>query len=376
MPHQNMQSIDTLVDQVLDAAASGTNAARAARRPPITFSLEEPIASTLIDGLDVARYYGDPAYYAERVLRRRLWRWACFPDDDQVMETSLPASLGFYPEFTYAGMTVTYSSRGVPDLQTDHPVSRDPDLRHLTACDFHATGWMPRALRWHEHLQRLSAGRLAVPFEAVWWRGGLDLAIQLRGYEAFMADTAERPAFAHDLLSWLTDQRCAWWDSHARHFGTPLAPTFVGDDWINVPFISPSQFRDFVLPRYLDVERFHGGIAGVHSCGNQAPVQQYLLQLQSLPAFEVSAWTSLEDTLRNVPASKELVVSLHPNDVLCASPAEQEAKLTRILELCRGRTFSIVTSGLTPLSTDIDGFVRRVRTWTEIARKVRENDNG
>ena len=364
--------LDALMDRVLAAAASEENRRRIEAKPRIAFQLEEPIASTLIDGLSMDRFFSDPLYYAERCLERKLWRWDLFPDDGQPIDAVLPASLGFYPEYTYVGLSVSYNERGVPDIQTDHPMSRDPDLRHLAPVDFAHSGWMPRALRWHESLVRLSAGRLQVPFGATWWRGGLDIAIQLRGFEGFLADTAERPGFAHALLSFLVEQRCRWWDGYARHFGKPLEPSAVGDDWINVPFISPDLFRDFVLPRYLDIERFHGGIAGVHSCGNQAPVQKYLLQIRSLAALEVSAWTDLGESLANIPPDKDLGVSLHPNDVLCATPGEMERKLTDIMEACHGRRVSISTSGLTPLTPDIDGFVRRVRTWTEIARKVRE----
>ncbi len=365
-------SIDALVDRVLAAAESQENRNRARRSPRIFFQLEEPIASTLIDGLSVQRFYADPQYYAERVLQRKLWRWENFPDDDLAMDTTLPASLGFYPEYTYAGMTVAYTERGVPEIQTDHPMVRDPDLRHLRPVSFASSGWMPRALRWHEDLSRLAAGRLEVPFGATWWRGCLDLAIQLRGFEAFLSDTAERPGFVHSLLTSLVEQRCRWWAGYEEHFGRKREPSFVGDDWINVPFLSPDLFRDFILPRYLDIERFHGGIAGVHSCGNQEPVQKYLLQIRSLPVLEVSAWTDLGRTLANVPADKELVISLHPNDVLCAEPAEMERRLTGILAACSGRRVTIATSGLTPLTPDIEGFVRRVRTWTRIARKVRE----
>jgi hypothetical protein len=364
--------LEALVDRVQEAAASPENGRRAGRYPRICFQLEEPIASTLIDGLSMDRFYSEPEYYARRVLQRRLWRWELFPDDDQPMETALPASLGFYPEYTYAGMTVAYTARGVPEIQTDHPLRSDPDLRHLVPFRFASTGWMPRALRWHEDLLALAAGRFDVPFAATWWRGCLDLAIQLRGYEEFVSDTAERPDFAQALLAFLTAERCRWWQEYGEHFGKDRGPTFVGDDWINVPFISPALFRDFVLPCYLEMERFHGGIAGVHSCGNQAPVQKYLLQLRSLAAFEVSAWTNLAQSLANVPVDKELVISLHPNDVLCASEHEMERRLAGILDACRGRRCSISTSGLTPLTTDIGDFVRRVRTWTQIARKVRD----
>jgi len=39
----------------------------------------------------------------------------------------------------------------------------------------------------------------------------------------------------------------------------------------------------------------------------------------------------------------------------------------------RGRRFSIGTSGLTPLTPDIDDFINRIRTWTKIARTIKEN---
>jgi hypothetical protein len=370
------EGLDALIERVQAAAQSEENRSRASRSPKIFFQLEEPIASTLIDGLDVGRFYGDPRYYAERVLARKLWRWENFPLDDLPIDTVLPASLGFYPEYTYVGMSVQYNARGVPDIQTDHPLSREPNLRHVRPVDFQVSGWMPRALRWHEELTGIAAGRMEVPFAATWWRGCLDLAIQLRGFEAFLSDTVERPEFVHSLLSFLVEQRCRWWEGYERHFRKPREPSFVGDDWVNVPFISPSLFGDFVLPRYLEIERFHGGIAGIHSCGNQEPVQKYLLQIQSLRTFEVSAWTDLERTLSNVPPDRELVISLHPNDVLCASAAQMERKLAFILGACGGRTITIATSGLTPLTPDGEDFVRRVRTWTEIARRARETSHG
>jgi hypothetical protein len=362
--------LDALIDRVLEAAGSPENRRRRSVRPRMCFQLEEPIAFTLLDDMSVERFYSDPLYNAEQTLRWRLWRWETFPDDGMPIETSLPAHLGFYPEYTYAGLWVRYNERGVPDIQADHPLATDPDLRHLAPLDFERSGWMPRALAWHQSITELVKGRLEVPFAATWWRGCLDIAIQLRGYEGFLTDTAERPAFAHNLLSFLTEQRCRWWEAYCARFGKPLEPTFIGDDWINVPFISPALFRDFVLPRYLEIERFHGGIAGIHSCGNQAPVQKHLLEIRSLPSLEVSPWTDLEATLVNVPADKQLVVSIHPNDVLCASPEEMERRLATILRLCEGRRFMVGTSGLTPLSTDIDDFVRRVRTWTRIARNL------
>ena len=363
--------IGRLIDRVLDAVASPENQRRREGRY-FSFALEEPIAWTIIEGLDPERYYADAAYFVERSLEQKLWRWDAFPDDGAPIEPTLPASLGFYPEYTYAGMDLHWDARGVPVLQEDHPLRRHADIALLDGVDVERGGWMPRAIAWHDDVREMVGDRLAVPFAATWWRGCLDLAIQLRGYETFLADTAEQPAFARGLLDRLTDLRCRWWAAHARRMGEPVGPTSVADDWINVPFISPDLFRDFVLPPYLAIERFHGGIAGVHSCGNQAPVQRYLLEIHSLRQLEVSAWTSLDETLANVPPTKRLWISLHPNDVLCASASQMEEKLQGIVEKCRGREFGIGTSGLTPLSCDVGAFVETVRRWTRIARRVRE----
>jgi len=172
--------IGALVDRVLEAAASPENRRRREARQ-FSFALEEPIAWTIIEGLDPERYYADAAYFVERSLAQKLWRWDLFPDDGASIEPTLPASLGFYPEYTYAGMSLRWDTRGVPILQEDHPLRSDPDLHLLDGIDVERGGWMPRALAWHESVREIVGDRLATPFAAPWWRGGLDLAIQLRG---------------------------------------------------------------------------------------------------------------------------------------------------------------------------------------------------
>jgi hypothetical protein len=371
MPAQRSKEIDSLIDQVTEQIDSEHNRRRRDAQPAAIFGLEQPIAEAKLFGFDVSRYFGDPAFYVEQALRLKLWRWAHFPDDDLPLSLDLPAWLGHYPEYTFLGLGVEYTPGGVPNIQTDHPLSRDPDLHLLSPVDFNTSGWMGRCLRWYDDVLRISAGRLNVTFNMTWWRGCLDLAIQLRGYENFVADTVERPAFVHDLLRFLVEQRCRWWEGYYRHFGLKAAPAGVADDWINIPFISPALFADFVLPRYLEIEAFHGGISGVHSCGNQAPVQKYLLELKSLSTFEVSPWTPLLQALANVPPDKSLWVSLHPNDVLVAMPEEMEVRLRFVMQSCRGRRYGIGTSGLTPITPDPADYIRQIRAWTQAAQKVR-----
>jgi len=367
---QDISSKKTLIEQVRDAANSEKNRTRGLLRPAANFAMEEPIAWTRIFGFDANRYLTDPEFYFEQTLRQKLWRWENFPDEDLPIAPDLPAWLGHYPEYTFVGLDVSFNSRGVPDIQTDHPLTRDPKVGLLNPVDFKTSGWMSRVLRWYDDLVKISAGRINVPFNMTWTRGCLDLAIALRGYENFVSDTVERPQFVHDLFTFLVEQRCRWWEDYYRHFGLKPEPVGISDDWINIPFISPEMFADFVLPQYLEIERFHGGLPKVHSCGNQTPVQKYLLQIRSLSTLEVSPWTDLTQTLANVPPEKHLAVALHPNDVLCATSEQMEAKLRLVADSCRDRSYGIGTSGLTPLTEDISEFVSKINTWTSVVKKV------
>jgi hypothetical protein len=268
---------------------------------------------------------------------------------------------------------VTFDRLGIPIIHQNIQIKNHADVHCLNPIDFKTSGWMPRIFRWYDDLCIITHGRMQVNWMMNWWRGCLDLAIELRGFDQFVNDTIERPVFVDDLLKFLVEQRCRWWEGYYRYFDMPRKPTDIGDDWINVPFISPHMFARFVLPRYLEIEAFHGGINSIHSCGNQTPVQRYMLELKSLNNFEVSPWTSLEGTIRNLPPGKHLVVSLHPNDVLAASSQEMRAKLEKIATSLNGWSYDVGTSGLTPISVNLEDMISKIKSWTAIAREIFHN---
>jgi hypothetical protein len=173
----------------------------------------------------------------------------------------------------------------------------------------------------------------------------------------------------HELLGYLTEQRCRWHKSYCEHFSLAIRSINIADDWLNVPFVSPAIIEEFVLPRYLEIDSFHGGITGIHSCGNQTDLQPLLLRIKSLPTFEVSSWTDLHQTLENIPPQKHIHISLHPNEVLCASPKEMENRLQEIATSCGGRSYSVATAGLTPLSHDTTAFTEKIRAWNRAVEK-------
>jgi len=367
---ESLSRISDLIGLVQEASLSPENQGRGQHHPYVTFALEEPMAWVRLWNLDTPRFYSDPFYYVETILKQKLWRWETFTQDTMPMTAEVPAGLSMYPEYTWIGMELYFSPEGIPTIQIDHPMTRNPDLSLLKPVDFYSSGWMPRVLRWWDAINRIVDGRLKVINTMFWWRGCLDQAMQLRSYENLMLDIIERPQFVHDLLKFITEQRCHWWEAYNKHFYLPLKPTDIGEDWLNIPFISPGFFRDFVLPRYLEIEAFHGGINSIHSCGDQTPLQRYFLQIHSLNNYEVSPWTNLEQSLVNLPASKKLMIGLHPNEVLFTSADQMERRLRDITEKCIGRNYDIGTSGLTPILDTHDQFIDQVNTWLRVVHEV------
>ncbi len=341
----------------------------------IGLAIEEPIAWIKIFNFDIQRFYSDPEFYFEQVLRQKIWLCENFPEYSEYVPFEMPASLGYYPEYTFIGLKVAYNTDGVPVIENNHPLKSCADIALLKPVDFKTSGWMPRILKWYDAILKISAGRIKVTYNMEWWRGCLDQAIELRGFENFINDTIERPGFVKDLLGWLTENRCNWHRQYTEYFGTKIKPASIGDDWVNVPFITPSIFEDFVLPRYVEIEKFHGSLEYLHSCGNQTPLQKSILEnLRTMEVYEVSPWTDLNQSIKNIPDTKKLNINLHPNDILVADKAVMRKQLETIAATCEGRKYKVNTSGLTPITADLQTFVQCIKDWLKTASDVLKED--
>jgi hypothetical protein len=368
MPLASTPAIDALFDQLLAAIASPRNQAKKDLPQPRFNVYMENLGWAQLFEYDMNRLYSDAVFAVEMQLRQKLFHIDNY-DDDTVMDTGFSASVGMYWDYTTLGMSVWHEPVGVPHIQDDHPLTKSTDLSLIPRVDFKTSGIMPELLGFYDDIKALLGDRGSVGFPT-WGRGPLDMAIQLRGYVQFVEDCRERPQFVHDLMQRLVEERINWWEGYCEFFGTTEKTAGIADDWINIPFISPSMFADFCMPYYLQLEQYHGAIPGVHSCGDQVPIQKYLLQIKTLGSFEVNPWTDLRKTLANVPADKWLGISIKNVDVLCAPEEQQEAKLREIVELCAGRNYGICGQALQKLHPDMAEDIARAQRWIGIARKV------
>lgn len=357
-------------EAVLERANSPANEARKSPTPPVvTIFMEGTIAWGALFGFDANDFYSDPALCTFEQFREKAYAFDNF-DDDTVLGTGLEATVGWYTEYTTLGMSVGIEPRGVPIIQADHPLSQTPDLSLVPEMDFRGGGDMPKLLAMYDRMGEIADGRWPVSLWQ-WNRGPLDLAIQMRGYDNFIMDTMERPDFLRGLMQKITDARIAWYEGYAEYTGTRPGAAGIGDDWLNVPFISPAIFDDFVLPYYMQLEEYHGKLWGVHSCGNQTPIQKSLLRLKTLDGYECSAWTDLKQTVANIPPDKHIAVAVHNvRDVLVCSDEWMVENLTFIRDTLQGRSYSIVANGLQKIHDDYDQDLASIRRWIATARRV------
>jgi hypothetical protein len=353
------------------------NAARDARSGPgrvAVTSYMENIGWTDLLGHPMSRVHDDPAFAAEQRLRELVF-WADNVDDDTVPVASIQADTGMYWDMTLFGMEIRHTRLGVPEFGR-HPLREGLDRSFLPPFDFSATGDMPRILARHARLKEISAdtygGRLEVTFP-YFHRGPLDIFVQLRGYEGFVEDAGARPAALAAALDHLTSERLRFARERQRHLGEPSLPptTFVADDWVNVPFISPAMFRDFVAPCYRRIRAEEGPASGFHTCGNFEPVARDIAEIfPEIEMLEVSPWNSVTALDAILPPRVGFACSVLNTVTLGGSEAEQRAKLLPIRDAARHRKVSLSAQAIERIPDTWQETFARLNRFLALAREV------
>jgi len=119
----------------------------------------------------------------------------------------------------------------------------------------------------HEEKKAYILGRSAA--------GIFEVALWMRGFEAFFADLALRPGFAEALLDIITELKMQYWGRALDTVGTNVLVVSEADDIATQrgPIISPAMYRRFIAPRHRRLFGFIRKRAQArvyifyHSCG-------------------------------------------------------------------------------------------------------------
>lgn len=381
---RSVDQINKLVNEVERGMNSPRNQDKKNPPNPSFVVAMENIGWAQLFDYHMQEFYDDPYLNLEMQLEQKLFHLKNY-DDDTYIDENISASTGYYWDFSFFGLKISHQKEGVPKLPEDHPLRERMDLKLLPAqIDFYHSGEMPQVHFLYQRLKELVEDKVKVVFPR-WERGPLDTSVQLRGYDNFIMDTYQQPEFAHSLMEHIANKRIEWWGQYLdfiRKEGESDIPFFIGgkrakiesagiaDDWVNIPFISPEIFKEFVFPHYLKLADFHKNIIWFHSCGDMVPLQKYLLKLPGLEFFENSPWMKLEKTLENIPPDKHICARIRGNDILLHDEGWIKKELGRIVSLCQGRKFTIVAEAFQKLHDDYQQDIRKIKEYIKIAKEV------
>jgi hypothetical protein len=275
------------------------------------------------------QFFEDPAVQWEIQLGMQRWIRECVPQDQ---ERGLPETWsGLTPDFqniyeaAWLGCRIEYREGEVPDTWP-RLKERKAGLAALSIPDPIHDGLQGRGLQFYEYFEDRRkredfAGRPVGPSSLC--GGGTDgpftVACNMRGATEMCLDLYEDPAFAHELLSFITESIIvrvrAVGDFNQRDAGTPAFPQqgwgFADD---SIQLLSEAQYREFVLPYHnrLLAEFSKGGPNSIHLCGD---VQRFLPFLQrelSIQTFDLGFPTDLGRARRELGPQALLRGNLHP----------------------------------------------------------------
>jgi len=334
-------------------------------------SYPENITLPGLFGFDMNDYYKNPQLALEISLRSKIF-WLDNSRDDGLASPDITVA-SMYFDMTLFGIEIKYQSDGVP-LYGAHPLMEKADLTLLAPFDFYLSGEMPVTHERYRAIKKLSRevydDRLAIEFPN-FSRGPLDIYVQLRGYENFIDDTSGDARFTRELLSFIVDERNRYNQKVAELNLRPREKVFIADDWVNVPFISPRIFEEYVLPAYRQIQENEGDVTGFHTCGVfGATAAQLLGAFPTIRSIDISGWNDfalMDDTIdQKIDFNLQFINTF----VLFAPEEEKRAKLEQIAKIAKHRKVSVCAQAIVKAHDTLDESIAQMNAFIDLAREV------
>jgi len=378
-----------LMARVEEIAASQENTAKAAHwqryyaglpssrdpeGPMFTLDIGLPPWARLL-GFDLRRFYSDTVTQIKYTLLMHLWQHENLGDDTLVTTDLGVNPVGTVLEPSMLGVEIGYPPDVEPWALHDRVIVQDEaGLDRLPMPDFFTAGAMPQVHRMVREatdlLGELGAGRWRVHFPGA-IRGVLGLAQCLRGpHENIIMDMLERPALAHRLFQYVTAFHCHYYRERCAFLGEPLGLGHIGNDEVNVPFVSPGLYEAFLLPYETQISAFHGGLSCWHSCGTTTPLLPLIRRIPNVKQFYTGPWTDVDAVMATFGADTPIMIAVNTvDDIMAASPEQMAAKVRDLRDRCRGAALQI-RGGAMNSAFDLAGDVAQMRRWTQVVREV------
>lgn len=343
-----------------------------ANRTKIT-SYMENIGWPDLFGYDMNDYFADPELAMELTLRQNIFWLDNVDQDNNLDHLSIDPGRSYW-DITLLGAQIRYTRQGVP-LFEPHPIADCADLALIAPFFFHTTGAMPGILRKYHEMKRLSetrySGQVDVSFPH-FERGPLDIVVQLRGYENTIRDMAENASFVHAFMDLGVQARLRFERERLEYLVTerPRAKVGLADDWVNVPFISPRMYREYVAPAYAAIQQREAKVEHFHTCGGYGGLAAELLD--TLPDLQgIDIVPQCNDLVRldqELPTNVAFHLNLLSVFTLTAELEEQRRFLEMVGRIGRRRTVTLCPGAIVRVHETYDEDIARLNAFIALAR--------
>ncbi|MBT3378048.1 MAG: hypothetical protein HN742_39980 [Lentisphaerae bacterium] len=243
----------------------------------------------------------------------------------------------------------------------EHLLADDLDVSPLSAQAPARNGRFPM---FAEALSQVMEGIGETHYVLTTLRGPLLMASQLCGVEPLLIGLIDAPKQVTDVLDFTTEV--------ALEIARALAPigapgVLLGEATCSPNFISPTFYRDFVLPRHThlvgELKAMGWRHVGLHICGGIQPIIEDIVNT-GVDFFDVDHQVTVEEGNALTQGRAVMRGNLDPSsDFRFGSPADMAAKTRSLLTKTSGSPW-ILSSGCdippgTPPET-IDAFVQTV----------------
>lgn len=322
-------------------------------------------------GFDMAAYWHDSLTFLTAQLQMKVYH-AQHIDDDTYIDTSFRLLYAMLLEGTVLGVPYFFSDEGYPWIDYSSPLVQDASgLRDLEMPDFYQSGVMPTVHRFYAEMREALDDDFLIKFPD-WIMGPFGVACELRGFEHFLLDLIEDPAFAQDLMRFVVEARKVWQRQCDAFLGIKRTRGLLGNDDVYCPNLSPAMYRDLVLPLEVELCEYYSGIAYWHSCGNTTKLLPDIATIPVLDLFHCGPWTDVAEACgtmggRGVPVE----ICIDPFDkVQTAEPEEQRRHLEAVVAQIPDDVNCYIKVDSLEIIRDLPTELDAIQSWIRVAREV------
>jgi len=320
--------------------------------------------------VDLREYYSNPEVHLKTQLKMNIYHFNHW-EDNTYYTKDLSIWFGVITELSFFGPKIIFFPNREGWIKSPPLLQKKESLECLKQPDFYKSGLMPKIHEFYERMNELVDGRLRVLFP-MWVRGPFCIAAHLRGLDNIIMDMLEDPKFVHTLMRFITDSEKEWAKERSKFLHSPIEKTFLFNDEVGLPLITPEMYEEFVLPYEIELANFYGGILYWHSCGDTSDFINLIKRIPGLRMFHVGPRT---DVLRAAVAfgpDASLDVDLDPfRDVLEADEEKMKSKIKKIIDICTERdvSFCIRADGFQPVHT-LKEDLPKIKLWIDLAQSL------